>query len=389
MERNIFEKIMGTISKFRYSIELFLEASKGINVYDNFFELENFYFHQWEKQSLEGASGLCQHLSWITNSYLSNLVVGTRKLGDQYDIYYASGVYESKFFNWRYGNHICLLMFKKGVTDKGWIVDPSLKVFMTCNKEVNRYKEIINFREVYTTNSTHRYLIQAKIGSSIRNKLDVKGGAFTDYSSSFDSYLPLFIHENKSLVLAKFRRNRDDIGVEYYEHNENTDFSQKKFIDKQTPRYKALYNYNKVFSIIDSLLTKVTIIDSSQVDQHQRIVSSELEENYMMILYYIELAIVRTFQKNVDLTDQIVVNVLNELICHKEGRPYLWEYFYPNDERQHKKLLNQINSSNLESKCPKRILINALMQVMNSVKSFVKRGDSRDEYLKFVLGYFE
>ena len=51
------------------------------------------------------------------DKYLSNLVMGTRKFSDYYDIYYASGVYESRFFSWSYGNHICLLIFKKGDTE--------------------------------------------------------------------------------------------------------------------------------------------------------------------------------------------------------------------------------------------------------------------------------
>jgi len=388
MEKDTSEKIMETISKFHYSVQPFLEASKRINVYDNFFELEKFYFHNWEKQNLDGASGLCQHLTCITNKYLSNLVMGTRKFSDYYDIYYASGVYESRFFSWSYGNHICLLIFKKGDTEKGWIIDPSLNVFIRCRKQLNRYKDIINCNKVFTTNSNHRYLISAKIGSSIRKELEVKENTFTHYSSSFDSYLPLFIYENKSLVLAKFRRNKGKVGVEYYEHKENDDFSQRKLIGNHTLRYKELYNYNKVFSIIDSLLKNVSIIDSSQIDQHQRIISTELEENYMTILYYIELAIVQTFQKKAHLTDRIVTNVLNELICHKENRPYLLEYLRPKDESIHRELLNRINSSNLESKCPKGILINALKQVMNSVKGFMKRGTANNDYLKFIVGYF-
>ena len=149
MEKDTSEKIIETISKFNYSAEPFLEASKRINVYENFFELENFYFHNWEKQNLDEASGLCQHLTCITNKYLSNLVMGTRKFSDYYDIYYASGVYESRFFSWSYGNHICLLIFKKGDTEKGWIIDPSLKVFTRCRKQLNRYKDIINCKHMF------------------------------------------------------------------------------------------------------------------------------------------------------------------------------------------------------------------------------------------------
>jgi len=389
MERDIFENIMNTISKFHYSVEPFLKASKRIHVYDNFFELEDFYYHDWEKQDLDGANGLCQHLSCMTNKYLSSLVMGTKKFSDYYDIYYASGVYESRFFNWSYGNHICLLIFEKGDTEKGWIVDPSLKAFIRCFKGVNCYKDIVNYDNVFTTSSNHRYLISAKFGSSIRKELEVKRNTFTHYSSSFDSYLPLFIYENNSLVLAKFRRNKDKVGVEYYEHKENGDFSQKELISNYTTRYEELYNYSKVFSIIDSLLTKVSIIDSSQVDQHQRLISTELEDDYMMILYYIELAIVQAFEKNIDLTDRIVANVLNEIICLKEERPCWLEYLRTKEERIHRELLNRINSFKLESQCPKRILINALKQVMDSVMGFIERGTSSDAYLKFIVGYFK
>jgi hypothetical protein len=71
---------------------------------------------------------------------------------------------------------------------------------------------------VYTTESSHRYLISATIGSSIRSQLEIKENSFTDYSASFDSFLLLFIYRDESLVLAKFRRKNDAVSVEYYEH---------------------------------------------------------------------------------------------------------------------------------------------------------------------------
>jgi len=389
MERDFFGKIMATISGFHYSVEPFLKASKKMNVYENFFELENFYYHDWQGQALNGARGLCQHLSMITNKYLSDLAVGDRKFSDYYDSYYASGVHDSKFFSWPYGNHICLIVFEKGETDKGWIIDPSLKEVIRCFKALNDSRQIIDDKEVYTTDSSHRYLISAKIGSSIRKHLEIKENSFSDYSSSFDSNLPLFICKDESLVLAKFRRKNDAVFVEYYEHKANVDFSQKELIARNTKRYQELYNYNKVFSIIDSLLTKVTIIDSSEVDKHQRLVSSELEEDFMMILYYIELAVVQTYQEAADLTDRIVANVLNEFISQKEDRIYRVDYLKTKEESAHRELLSQINSFDLESKCPKRILINAFKQVLGSVKEFIKQGASTDAYLKFIAGYFK
>jgi len=389
MERDFFEKIMETISRFHYSVEPFLKASKKMNVYENFYELENFYYHDWQGQELDGANGLCQHLSMMTNKYLFELVIGDRKFSDYFDTYYATGVYDSTFFNWPYGNHICLIVFKKGETGKGWIIDPSLKEVIKCFKALNDNGDIFNHKEVYTTDSSRRYLISAKIGSAIRKNLEIKQNTFTDYSSSFDTYLPLFIYKDRSLVLAKFQRKKDVVFVDYYEHKANDDFSRKKLIGHHTSKYQKLYDYNKVFSRIDSLLTKVSIIDVSEVDKHQRLTSTELEEDFMMILYYIELAIVQTYQEVSDLTDRIVANVLNELISQKEKRIYRVDYFRTEEERVHQKLLNQIKSLDLESKCPKRIQTNALKQVLGSVKNFIKKGVSTDAYLKFVLGYLQ
>jgi hypothetical protein len=73
------------------------------------------------------------------------------------------------------------------------------------------------------------------------------------------------------------------------------------------------------------LLANVSIINSSEVDQHQRLASTELEEDFMMILYYIELAVTETYQEISDLTDRIVANVLNELISRKEDRIYRFD----------------------------------------------------------------
>ena len=109
----------------------------------------------------------------------SDLVVRDSKFTDYYDVFYACGVYESRFFNLKNCNHICLIVFKKGDREKGWIIDPSLKLIKKCFKEPNCDRDIVNFAEVFTTNSTHRYLIEAKLGSSIREELQVKEDAFT------------------------------------------------------------------------------------------------------------------------------------------------------------------------------------------------------------------
>ena len=311
LEREFFLNIENTIFNFQYSVESFLRASKRINVYGNFFELENFYYHDWEKQELDKAMGICQHLSCLTKVFLSDLAVLDACFTDYYDIYYACGVYESRFFNLKNANHICLIVFSKEDKEKGWIVDPSLKVIKKCFKEINCDRDIVNSAEVFTTNSTHRYIIEAKLGSNIREELQIKEDAFTHYSSSFDSYLPLFIYEDNSLILASFKMEQGKVFVEYYEHKKNCDFSNIVQIDTHSEKYRQLYNYSQNFSIIDSLLTKISIIDDSQVDDHKRLISAELEEDYMKILYYIELAVVETFRKDPYLTDQIVANVLN------------------------------------------------------------------------------
>jgi hypothetical protein len=124
-------------------VEPFLEASKRINVYDNFFELEGFYYHSWQRQELDGARGLCQHLSFLTHKYLTDLVIDHLKFSDYYDVYYATGVYESKFFSWPYGNHICVILFKKGEIENGWIIDPALKECLRCFKTLNPHRDIV------------------------------------------------------------------------------------------------------------------------------------------------------------------------------------------------------------------------------------------------------
>ncbi len=108
-----------------------------------------------------------------------------------------------------------------------------------------------------------------------------------------------------------------------------------------------------------------------------------------MILYYIEQAVVLAYQKISDLTDRIVANALKELSSQKEDRIYRVDYFRAKEEMMHRELLVRINSVGLESKCPKRILVNALKQVLGSVKGFIKQGTADDTYLKFILGYFK
>ena len=103
----------------------------------------------------------------------------------------------------------------------------------------------------------------------------------------------------------------------------------------------------------------------------------------------IEKAVVLAYQKNFDLTDQIVANALKELISQKEDRIYRVDYFAAKEEMMHRELLVQINAVGLESKCPQRIMVNTLKQVLGSVKGFIKQGASDDAYLKFISDYFK
>jgi hypothetical protein len=89
------------------------------------------------------------------------------------------------------------------------------------------------------------------------------------------------------------------------------------------------------------------------------------------------------------LTDRILANVLNELISRKEDRIYRVDYLKTNEERAHRRLLDRLISFDLESKCPKRTLINSLKQVIGSVREFIKQGTTIDAYLEFIVGYFK
>ncbi len=56
-------------------------------------------------------------------------------------------------------------------------------------------------------------------------------------------------------------------------------------------------------------------------------------------------------------------------------------------EKAHIKLKNRIESYKLELKCPPKISINALNQVLGSINGFIKRGSSSHAYLDFITGY--
>jgi hypothetical protein len=48
-----------------------------------------------------------------------------------------------------------------------------------------------------------------------------------------------------------------------------------------------------------------------------------------------------------------------------------------------------VSADGQQTKCPQRILINALKQVLGSVRGFVKQGAAIDAYLEFIVGYFK
>ena len=121
-------------------------------------------------------------------------------------------------------------------------------------------------------------------------------------------------------------------------------------------------------------------VDDTEVGQHNRLISAELEDDYMLALYQIELAIVEVFREKPDLTDQIVADVLNDLACRR-----------PSTKKMHNTdaiLKNRIESHMSRLSYPPRILTNAVNQVLGSVNGFLKRSSSKQAYLDFVTGYF-
>ena len=388
MAKDFFDVILNQMSKFHYSIEPFLEKTTQINVYDKFFEFENFYYTDWEKQDLNNAKGLCQNLSIMTKQYLTELTIGSRRFIDYFDIYFATNVYESKFFTWPTSYHVCLMLFKKGSTEKCWVLDPSFKVLARCFKEQNTSKNLAFSDEIFTTRTDHKYIIPASIGSSIREDLEVNEGALTSFSASSNTLIPLFIYEDKSLILAEIQVKKHKIKVQYYEHKEGHDFSKKNIIPINSPKFNELNQYNKVFSIIGSLRKKVSQVKKSDLDQHQRLVSTELEEDNLVVLFNIENIIVQIYKKNKILTDKIVTNVLNALICDNEGKSLNIDYMRPQEEELHTEIFDQISLYLTRSKEPKRILVNALKKILNSAKKFSKKSKSKTAYLDFVIGFF-
>jgi len=388
MAKDFFKVISDQMSKFHYSIEPFLEKTTRINVYDKFFEFENFYYTDWEKQDLDNAKGLCQHLSIITKQYLTELTIGSRRFTDYFDIYFASSVFESKYFTWPTSNHICLMLFKKGSTEKCWVLDPSFKVLARCFKEQNTSKKLASSDEVFTTRTDHKYIIPALIGSSIRENLEVNEGTLTSFSASSNSLIPLFMYEDKSLILAEVQVQKRKVKIQYFEHKEGHDFSKKIMIPINSPMYNELYQCNKVFSVLGSLRKKVFQVKKSDLDKHQRLVSSELEEDNILVLFNIEKIIVQIYRENKMLTDRVVTNVLNAVICKNEDKSFNVDYTRAQEEALHTEIFDQLTFYILKSKEPKRILVNALKQVLSSVKKFSKKSKSKTAYLDFVIGFF-
>jgi len=386
MANDFFNMISDQMSRFQYSIAPFLEKTTQINVFDQFFELDNFYYPDWEKQDLNNAKGLCQHLSIITKQYLSQLTIGSRRFIDYFDIYFATNVFESRFFTWPTSFHVCLMLFKKGSKDKCWVLDPCFKVLARCYKEKNSSKRLTFSDEIFTTRTDHKYIIPAAIGSSIREKLEVGEGKMTCFSASSNSLVPLFIYENKALILAKIQVQKHKVKIQYYEHKEGQDFSQKTLIHFNSEQFHALNQYNNVFSILGALRKKVTQVKKSDLDQHQRLVSSELEEENMPVLFSIENIIVQTYKTNKMLTDRVVANVLKALI--NEDKPFSVNYTNPQDKELHTEIFDQINLYLRVLKLSKRIRVNALKKILGSVKNFSQKSKSKTAYLDFVIAYF-
>jgi hypothetical protein len=157
------------------------------------------------------------------------------------------------------------------------------------------------------------------------------------------------------------------------------------YAPKQRPNYGQLLKILIAAAQGDvSLYDK--FIQSMNKSNHKTMKINRNDREYTS---YIEQAVVMAYQKLSDLTDRIVANALKELISQKEDRIYRVDYFGAKEEMMHRELLVQINSVGLESKCPKRILVNALKQVLGSVKGFIKQGTADDAYLKFIVDYFK
>lgn len=385
-----FKDIRDTISGLEYSIEPFLQAAEGVLIYKTFFEIKNFYYDNWDQQDLSKAKGLCNHLSIFTKKYLLNLEINGSKFSNYYDVYFANNVFESKFFNWSQCNHVCLVIFPKGKKHDGIIIDPTFNTFDNCVEvENNTEPAVFNTDTMFiSTNNSHQYMIGAGFGTYVRNELQVKEKVFTTYTASFDTYIPLFIYKNQRLILAKFLRDGDKMFIEYYERKENDNISNNSIILKNSIKYRQLYKQNKVFSILNLLLLKTSIISDSQVDQHENLISREIEEEHMELLHNIESTIVQTYREKSNLKDSIVSNVLNEIISSSENRQNQIEYINYGDEQIHNKLKENLNNLNLDHKYSKRIFVGALKKVHDSVNGFIKRKASPNEYLDFVDGYF-
>jgi hypothetical protein len=388
MAKDFFETISDQMSKFQYSIAPFLEKTTQINIYAQFFEFDNFYYPDWEKQDLNHAKGLCQHLSVITKQYLSELTLGSRRFVDYFDIFFATNVYESKFFTWPTSFHVCLMLFKKGSTEKCWVLDPCFNVLARCYKEKNTSKRLTLSDEIFTTKTDHKYIIPAAIGSTIRETLEVNEGKMNCFSASSNTFIPLFIYEKKSLILAKVQVHKRKVKIQYYEHKAGHDFSEKSLIFFNTPHFNALNQYNNVFSLLGSLQKKVYPVKKSDLDKHQRLVSSELEEENMPILFSIENIIVQYYKRDKKLTDNVVSNVLKELIAYTDNKPFTMSYMNPHDEVLHSAIFDPVASYLRTSKASKRIQVNALKKILGSVKKFSKKSNSKTSYLDFVIAYF-
>lgn len=389
LEMAFFERIGEVISGFEYSIEPFLRRTTKMNVYDRFFEFEGFYYDGWKTQSLKGAKGLCQHLSYLTRQFLSDLTVDRRRFDDFFDVYFATGVFESRHFNDQHASHICLVAFRRGDRNTGWIIDPSLKTIEKCSARANPEPRLVPFNRVFATDSAHRFLIPATFDSSLRKDLDIKGGASKNYSNSFDSCIPLLIDGNGSLIFASFHRDLNRVWVDYHEHRPNKPSSESTRIPRSHEMGWPPKGCHTVFSLIDDLVSQHSITDTAHIDSHPKLAAAEIERDYLHILHAIEFGVVRAYRAVPGMTDRVVANVLTEFVSASTGRSYRVDYLSQKSHHAHSELKSRLTSSNLEAMCPKRILVNALTQVLESVNSFIMKKTSDDAYLRFIVGYFE
>ena len=262
-------------------------------------------------------------------------------------------------------------------------------MLMDCKPSICRLSPVGQARGMVTGRLSYEYIEPAKNCPGCAADVEIPLPQYVNalLSSSDEEERALF---HKMLMAHNTRRQEGydqkrfkSVLLESY--NIDRLLSINDYAPKQRPSYGQLLKILIAAAQGDvSLYDK--FIQSMNKSNHKTMKINRNDREYTS---YIEQAVVMAYQKLSDLTDRIVANALKELISQKEDRIYRVDYFGAKEEMMHRELLVQINSVGLESKCPKRILVNALKQVLGSVKGFIKQGTADDAYLKFIVDNFK